>query len=240
MMQELGLLGEGAQAARLCASLAEQGWRVRCWPAPLAGGEPAATPAEAVAPGGLALSLLDGEALLEHAVTAGDGLVGGLGPGGVHLLLGSAPAPLVRRLAAAHEEHGSALLAAHLAGEPPALAVSGAAAAKRQARRLLAAIAAEITDLGPDPAAAMLAGAAAGLVACAAAEALAQALELAARHGLAPDAMEPLLHHALRPAEPPCRETTLKTARRALALADEAGLALPLAGMLREQALRGR
>lgn len=240
MVQDVAILGQGALASRLCGRLAARGWRVRCWPRPLDGAEPAANPAEAVVPGGLALSLLDDEALLERATVAGDGLLGGLGPGGVHLVSKSASPPLVRRLAAAHEEHGSALLGALLLGEPATIAVAGPLAARRQARRLLAALAADSLDLGPDPAAAMVAGLAADLVAAAAAEALREAGELAGRHGLASAVTVPLLRRVLSSADAATPGSFLRTARRALAMADEVDLALPMAGLLREQALQGR
>ena len=122
------------------------------------GGRIAATPAAAVVDADVVTSCLFDDASLIAAVTGPEGILAGMAPGAVHVSTTTVSPATVRRLAQAHTEHGSTLIACPVLGRPEVARagqlvgfVAGEPAAAQAARPVIEAFTREIVDVGVDP-----------------------------------------------------------------------------------------
>ena len=158
------------------------------------GARRADSPAQAVVPGGVAITWMANDAALE-AVTlgekGGEGFADTLGAGGLHLSMSTVSPETSRKLAKAHAERGSAFVAAPVFGRPDAAAarklyicVSGASAAKARARPILDLLGQRVQDFGEAPGAANLVKLSGNFMIASAIEAMAEAMALCEKNGI--------------------------------------------------------
>lgn len=208
MTESVGFAGLGSMGLPMARRLRAAGFALRVYNRTIdkaaelvaQGAQAVATPAETVAPGGIVVTMLANDAALE-AVTLGEGgFLAALGPGGVHVSMSTVSPPLARRLADAHQAHGSYYVAAPVLGRPPAAAagklfvlLSGPTAAKERVQPLLAALGQATHDLGDDPTQGHIAKLAANFMILALTEVYAETLTFAEKNGVGRQAMMQLL-----------------------------------------------
>lgn len=162
-LEAAGFLGLGALGTPIAANLLESGVALRVWNRTRAkaealagqGAAVAASPADAVARGGVVFSLLWDDASLD-GLMADAAFLDALGPGGVHVSMTTVTPAAARRAAAVHEQHGSTYLEAPIFGVPAqavarqlTVCLAGPGAAKSRVRPLLEAMgAARLSDFG--------------------------------------------------------------------------------------------
>ena len=199
MTETVGLIGLGGMGLSMAHNLLNKGFALRVYNRTpdkaseliARGAREAATPAAAVAPGGIVISMIANDAALETVTLGEQGVVTGLGSGGIHVSMSTVSPQLARRLADAHREHGSHYLAAPVLGRPAAAAagklfilLSGPAAAKQRAMPLLAAMGQATRDLGDDPAQGHVAKLAANFMILSLVEVYAEVLTFAQKNGI--------------------------------------------------------
>ncbi|MBK7715584.1 MAG: NAD(P)-dependent oxidoreductase [Gemmatimonadetes bacterium] len=125
-MTTLAFLGLGAMGAPMAANLVAAGFRVRAWnrsahrTESLAGAIPCRTPREAATGAEFVLTMLADDAAVEAVTFGPDGLLAALGGEALHLGMSTLSVAAVRRLVAAHADHGRVYLAAPVFGRPEA------------------------------------------------------------------------------------------------------------------------
>ena len=155
------------------------------------GARRAATPAEAVEAGGLAITMVSNDAALEAVTIGPGGLIEKLDKDGVHISMSTVSAAVVRRLAERHDAGGSHLICAPVFGRGAAaasgklwIAVAGAEAPKTRAVSLLEQLGQGVFDFGSLPEAAVTAKIAGNFMIVAATEAMAEAFALLQKIGV--------------------------------------------------------
>lgn len=149
------------------------------------------SPAQAVLPGGVVVTLMANDAALE-AVTLGEGgFAQQLGAGGLHISMSTVSPETSKRLAEAHARHGSLFVAAPVFGRPDAAAArklyicaSGSAEAKERAWPILRVLGQRVQDFGEAPGAANLVKLSGNFMIASAIEALAEAMALCEKNGI--------------------------------------------------------
>lgn len=163
MNESIGFIGLGALGAPLAANLLAAHTRLTIWnrtaakmdPLVEKGATPAGRPADAVARGGVVITILWDDASLEEVVRS-EGFLEKLGAGGVHVSMTTVTPETARRVAALHEAHGSTYVEATIFGIPAqavarqvVVCLAGAGAAKERVRPLLEAMGgSRIVDFG--------------------------------------------------------------------------------------------
>ncbi|BAL26964.1 NAD(P)-dependent oxidoreductase [Azoarcus sp. KH32C] len=195
----VAFIGLGAMGAPMARNLIAAGFAVTIYnrsrgPAEAFAAEGvriAASPADAVEPGGIVVTMLANDAALEAVTLGEDGFAARLGAGGMHISMSTVSAETSRRLAIEHAKLGSKLLAAPVFGRPEAAAArklwicqSGSDDAKERAQPVLAALGQKIHDFGTDPGAANVVKLSGNFLIFSAIEALSEALALAEKNGV--------------------------------------------------------
>ena len=224
-----------------------------------AGARRADTLAQACAGASLAFTMLaDDEALCGVALDA-QGLVASLGPGAIHVAMGTHGVDAIRRVALAHDGAAQQLVAAPVLGRPDVAAAgqlgivfAGPAPAVARCRPLLEAIGRRLFDAGVDPSGAVALKLANNFVLGCAIQAMSEAFSLVRRHGVAPAVLHDVLTEGMFGC--PAYKTyarliadegwdrvgfstslALKDLRLMLAAAADAGVPLPSGQQLRER-----
>jgi len=222
----------------------------------------AGSPAEAARTGIVFTMLANDEAL--YAVTEGpDGVLAGLPEGGIMVSMSTVSLAATRRIAAAVKGDGKRFVAAPVFGRPDAaeaarlfIPVAGPAAAVTRIEPLLAAMGQKTVHFGEDPTHAAMVKISGNFMLQTAIEGLAEALALVRKHGVDPaqylDFMTASLFTAplykiyggaiVEQRYTPAGfalPLALKDTKLALAAADEAGIPLPLADLIRDRFLIG-
>lgn len=151
----------------------------------------ATTPAEAVSPGGIVITIVANDAALESVTNGTDGFIDKMGADGLHISMSTISPALAESLAERHRDRGSHYLAAPVFGRPTAaaagklwIAMSGPDAAKTRARPLFEAMSQSIYDFGEQPSAANVAKLGGNFMIAAAIEAMGEAFALVEKHGI--------------------------------------------------------
>jgi 3-hydroxyisobutyrate dehydrogenase-like beta-hydroxyacid dehydrogenase len=269
MAQTIGFIGLGNMGAGMARRLLAAGHSLRVYnrtpekAAALveAGAGQAETPADAAAADGIVMTMLADDHALETVVLAEGGLLERLGPGGIHVALGTISPHTARRLAEAHEHRGALYLAAPVFGRPDAAAAgklwvvtSGPDAAKERVRPLLETFSQGIFDFGDDIGAANTVKLAGNFLIVAALEAMAEAFAMAEKRGIGRTRLAELLaatlfdcpvyrnygqmiaEHSHTPAGF-ALSLGLKDIRLVLETADAAAAPMPLASLLHDRLL---
>lgn len=195
----IAFIGLGAMGLPIATRLLEAGHQLRIYnrtsdrAAPLVahGAELVGTPAAAVEPDGLVLTMLADDAALETVTTGADGILDRLDGGGVHASLSTIAPRTARRLAEAHARKNACYVSAPVFGRPEAAAagtlsvlMAGDAIGKERLRPTLPAISRAVYDLGDDPGAANAVKLAGNFLIASAMQAMAEAFTLCERQGL--------------------------------------------------------
>ncbi|HEX2913164.1 MAG TPA: NAD(P)-dependent oxidoreductase [Chloroflexia bacterium] len=164
------------------------------------GAEEATTPVEAVQRGGLTISILWNDAVLEKTVTS-DGFLEKLGPGGIHLSMATIQPETARRMAKLHADYGCTFVEATIFGRPEAAAarelyipVAGPQAAKEKVWPLLEAMGGKgLFDFGEEIGAANVVKLIGNYLIFSAAQSMQEGLALAEKSGVDPKAVVQML-----------------------------------------------
>jgi 3-hydroxyisobutyrate dehydrogenase-like beta-hydroxyacid dehydrogenase len=199
MTEQVGVIGLGGMGSGMANRLLDQGFQVAAFNRTASaadalvarGARRAATPADAVAPDGVVISMVANDAALDAVSEGADGVLARLGPKGVHVSMSTISAELARSLAARHAARGSQFLAAPVFGRPDAAAAgklwilqSGTAAAKARARPVLEAMSQGIVEAGEAPDAAAIGKIAGNFLIASAMEAMSEAFALLEKSGV--------------------------------------------------------
>jgi 3-hydroxyisobutyrate dehydrogenase-like beta-hydroxyacid dehydrogenase len=265
----IGVVGLGGMGSGMAGRLLDTGHMVSVYnrsPGPAdrfvaRGATHARTPGGAVAPGGMAITMVANDAALESVVAGEGGLLDALGEGGVHISMSTISVALARSLAERHAARGSTFVAAPVFGRPDAAAsgklwilTSGDVAAKARVRPVLEALSQGIEDLGEAPDAAPAGKIAGNFLIAAATEAMGEAFALLDKSGVDTRAWHKLMSSSIfacpiyanygrfildRAFSPPGFKLTLgaKDIGLALAAGQEQAVPLPFASILRDRFL---
>ena len=149
------------------------------------------SPALAVKAGGVVISMLSNDAVLEQAVLGKDGFVDSLGEGGLHISMSTVSPDTSRKLAAEHAKRGSLFVAAPVFGRPDAAAartlficMSGSPEAKARAVPILNELGQRVQDFGDAAGAANVVKLSGNFMILSAIEAMAEAMALCEKNGV--------------------------------------------------------
>lgn len=199
MTSTIGLIGLGSMGEPIGKRLLDAGFGLRVYNRTpekaealvAAGAVLAETPADAVEPGGIVLTMVADDAALDVVTNGPDGLLSALGTGGVHVSLSTVAASAARAREAAHREVGATYLCAPVFGRPPAIlagklaiALSGDAKAKQRVRPVLEAFSGKIVDFGEASGAANAVKLCGNFLIASAIESVAEACALAEKSGV--------------------------------------------------------
>jgi 3-hydroxyisobutyrate dehydrogenase-like beta-hydroxyacid dehydrogenase len=198
-MESVGFIGLGLMGAPMAANLIKAGYGLTVYnrtvekakPLGDAGAKVASAPAGTASQGGIVVTMVADDRVLEQVTTGPDGFGERLGEGGVHLSMSTISPETSRRLAGWHAHRGSQYVAAPVFARPPAAAAgkmwivqSGPAAAKERVRPLLSAMGQGSFDFGEEPGAANVVKLAGNFLIGCVLEALAEAQTLAQKNGV--------------------------------------------------------
>lgn len=198
MSEAIGFIGIGAMGKPIAKRLIEAGYRVSVYnrtpskAAPLVeqGARQAASPAEAVESGGIAITMLSNDEAAEAVTLGDDGVLAKLG-NGVHISMSTISPDCTRRLASRHDAQGGHYVAAPVFGRPDAAAAgklwvvqAGPEEAKQRTAPLFEAFSQGVYDYGNDPSVANVVKLAGNFLIASAMEAMAEAFTLAEKNGV--------------------------------------------------------
>ncbi len=198
-LHPIGFIGLGRMGTAMAQNLLQHGIAMRVYnrtaakaePLVAAGAAHAKTPEDAVAAGGVVLTMLADDAAVEAAAFGPAGFGPRLGKGGVHISMSTIAPATAQRLSDLHASHGSVYLAAPVFGRPDAAAaaklwicLSGDPAAKQRARPLLNLLGQAVLDFGDSPTAAHVVKLCGNFMIAAAIEAMAEAFTLLEKAGV--------------------------------------------------------
>ncbi len=199
MNLEIGFIGLGSMGFPIAANIAAAGFPLTVWNRTASKAQPlvekgariAASPREVARAGGVVITMVADDAALESLVLGDAALAKQIAPGGIHLSMSTVAPATIRKLAEAHREAGSILLATPVFGRPDAAAarrmfvcISGDAAAKQKVRPILDAIGQAVFDFGETPESASVAKISGNFLIAAAMEAMGEAFAMAEKSGL--------------------------------------------------------
>ncbi len=149
------------------------------------------SPAQAVIPGGIVITMLSNDAALEEVTLGAEGFVDTLGPGGLHISMSTVSPATSHNLEARHAGRGSLFVAAPVFGRPEAAAarklwicLSGTEAARARAKPILDELGQGIHEFGDSPYAANIVKLSGNFMILSAIEAMAEAMALCEKSGL--------------------------------------------------------
>ena len=199
MPTTIAFIGLGAMGLPIASRLLEAGHRLRIYnrtrekAASLVarGAELVDTPAAAVEPDGLVLTMLADDAALEAVTTGVDGILDRLGEGGVHASFSTIAPRTARRLAETHAGKNASYVSAPVFGRPEAavagtlaVVMAGDAVGMERLRPILPAISRAVYDFGGDPGAANAVKLAGNFLIASAMQAMAEAFTFGEKQGL--------------------------------------------------------
>jgi len=209
---QVAMIGLGMMGAGMAGRLIDAGFDVAVYNrSPGAadalvarGARRAASPADAVTPGGIAVTMLANDAAVEQITCGEHGVLDTLGEGGVHVSMSTISPALAAALAERHAAAGSTYLGAPVFGRPEAaasgklwIALAGAAEAKARVQPVLACLSQGVFDLGEAPPLANVAKISGNFLIAAAIEGMAEAFSLVAKNGGDPQAFYALISQTL-------------------------------------------
>jgi 3-hydroxyisobutyrate dehydrogenase-like beta-hydroxyacid dehydrogenase len=197
MATAVAFIGIGSMGAPMAQQLIKAGFAVtiynrsaeKCSALQALGAQVAGSAAEAVSSGGIVITMLSNDAVLNDTMMR-QGVAAKLGSG-LHISMSTISGDTARSLAQLQASYGGDYLAAPVFGRPAAAAEgklwvtqSGPSKAKQIAQPLLAAMSQSITDFGDDPGAANVVKLCGNFMILSAVEAMSEAWALAEKSGL--------------------------------------------------------
>lgn len=264
----VAVIGLGGMGRGIAGRLIEQGFHPRVWnrtasvadPLVARGAARAESPADAVVPGGIAITMLANDAALHEVALGAHGFAERLGAG-VHVSMSTISVALSRTLAARHAALGGEWVAAPVFGRPDAAASgrlwiiqSGNPAAKARVKPVLEAVSQGLFDIGEAPDAAPAAKIAGNFLIASAMESMAEAFALLQKRGVDARIFHDVMSRGLfsgaihqnygrfildQAFSPPGFKLTLgaKDVGLALAAGAESDVPMPFASLLRDRFL---
>src|SRR6266481_2213392 len=212
MSETIGFIGLGHLGLPMATNLLNAGYALRVYNRTASkaeslvaqGAQLAPRPVDAVTTGGIVATIVWDDVALESVVMS-DGFVEQLGPGGIHLSMSTVLPATAKKLAALHAQHGSIYIEAPIFGRPEAavahqlwIPFAGPQSAKERVRPLLSAMGGQgIFDFGEEVGAATLVKLVGNFLIGSAALSLREALSMAEKNGVDPQAVVDMLTHTL-------------------------------------------
>jgi 3-hydroxyisobutyrate dehydrogenase-like beta-hydroxyacid dehydrogenase len=212
MATEIGFVGLGAMGLPMASNLIAAGHHLTVWNRTASKADPlvgrgarrAERPEDVARPGGVVISMLADDAALEHLVLGDAMIANRIAPDGIHISMSTVAPATTRRLARAHQEAGSTMIAAPVFGRPEAAAarrlwicVSGPPKARKAARPFFEAMGQGVFDFGDEPGAANVAKLAGNFLIAAALEAMGEVFAMAEKSGLDRNTLAAMLGQTL-------------------------------------------
>ena len=211
MKETIGFVGLGNMGLALATNLLKAGFGLRVYnrtaekarPLLDQGATLARTPADAIQPDGVVVTMVSDDDALEEVTLGPNGLLARLG-NGVHLSMSTVAPHTARRLAGLHRERGGSYVASPVFGKPDVareaklwVVTSGDASARSRVRRLQEAVGQQVFDFGDDAGAANAIKLAGNFLLGAAIESMAEAFTLAQKHGVQREQTHEFFSHTL-------------------------------------------
>lgn len=202
MSEKIAFFGLGSLGTPIAANLIRDGHQVTIWNRTSGkgrslielGAKEAESPAEAVSPGGVLVTVLADDAALELTVT--QEVLQRLGSGSLHISMSTISPATARRQALVHARYGVAYVAAPIFARPEAvtarigsLCVSGKAIAKERAKNIIAPSVKGFFDFGEEVGAANVVKLAGNFMIAASMEMMAEAFTMGEKNGVPRQAM---------------------------------------------------
>src|SRR5277367_5687644 len=168
MKETIGFIGLGGMGLAMATNLVKAGFGLcvynrtaeKARPLLELGARLARTPAEAASPGGVVVTMVSDDRVIEEVTLGADGLLGCLGDG-VHLSMSTIAPRTARRLADLHRERGGRYVASPVFGKPEVaahaklwIATAGDPSARARVRPLQEAVGQRVFEFGDEPGAA--------------------------------------------------------------------------------------
>ncbi|HWR14194.1 MAG TPA: NAD(P)-dependent oxidoreductase [Terriglobales bacterium] len=265
---KIAFLGIGNMGAAMARNLVKGSHEVRAWNRTQArvkevpGAIAAATPADAARGADLAFTMLADDAAVEAVVFGNDGILNALPKGAIHVSASTISVDLSRRMQKAHEGRGQQYVSAPVFGRPAAadagqlfVVAAGADDAVKKCEPLFATFGQKTFVMGNDPVSANVVKLAGNFLIATIIESLGEAVALTRKYDVEPQAFIDFLTSSLFAApifkiygglvasqqfEPAGFKLRLglKDIRLALAAGEAAQVPLPIADLMRANAVR--
>ena len=199
MKQPIGFIGLGNMGLPMASNLIDAGYKLKVYnrtaekaqPLIDKGAELAETPADVVTPGGIVITMLPNDDVVESTVLKEDGILPYLGKDGIHLSMSTLSPATANKLAQAHQEVNAYYLASPVLGRPDVaqagqlnICLSGNPDAKKRVQPLLEVLGQKVYDFGDTPESANVVKLSVNFSIAAAIEAMAEAFTLAEKNGI--------------------------------------------------------
>ncbi|MGL5832062.1 MAG: NAD(P)-dependent oxidoreductase, partial [Waterburya sp.] len=163
MKQPIGFIGLGNMGLPMANNLIDAGYKLKVYNRTAEkaqsliakGAELAQTSTDAVTPGGIMITMLPNDHIVEGTVLGDDGILKQLGRDGIHLSMSTLSPATVEKLAQAHQQAGAYYLASPVLGRPDVaqagklnICLSGDSAAKEKVQPLLEVLGQKVYDFG--------------------------------------------------------------------------------------------
>ncbi|TFW03290.1 NAD(P)-dependent oxidoreductase [Oxalobacteraceae bacterium OM1] len=212
---DIGFIGLGSMGHAMADNLLKAGHTLRVWNRSqdkardlvARGAQPADRPRDVAAPGGIVVTMVADDAALLDVVEGPNGIGEQLGAGGIHLSMSTVAPQTSARLAELHRAKGAAYVAAPVFGRPDAAAAkmlfilcAGPAQACQTAQPVLEAMGQKVFALGEDPQHANILKLNGNFMIMGVIEAMAEAMTLGEKYGLAREKTMEVLTQSIFPA----------------------------------------
>ena len=199
MKQPIGFIGLGNMGLPMANNLIDAGYKLKVYnrtaekaqPLIDKGAELADTPLDAITLGGIVITMLPNDKVVEGVVLGEDGILRKLGKEGIHLSMSTLSPATAKKLAQAHQDTNAYYLAAPVLGRPDVaeagklnICLSGNSAAKERVQPILKAMGQKVYDFGESPGSANVVKLSVNFSIAAAIEAMAEAFTLAQKNGI--------------------------------------------------------
>ena len=212
MKQPIGFIGLGNMGLPMANNLIDAGYKLKVYnrtaeKAQLLiekGAELANTPLDAITPGGIVITMLPNDRVVESVVLGEDGILRKLGKDGIHLSMSTLSPATAKKLAQAHQDTNAYYLASPVLGRPDVasegklnICLSGNPTAKERVQPVLEALGQKVYDFGESPGNANVVKLSVNFSIAAAIEAMAEAFTLAQKNGINRDRVAELFGETL-------------------------------------------
>ena len=215
MSEKIGFIGLGNLGLPVASNLLNAGYALRVYnrtaskaePLVAKGAQQVNRPTDAVTTGGIVVTLLWDDASLESIVKS-PGFLEQLGPDGIHISMSTVMPETAKKLAAMHAQHGSAYVEAPIFGRPEAVVTqklwipyTGPRQAKERVQPILKAMGGQgLFDFGEEVGAATTVKLVGNFLIISAGYSMREALSMAKKNGVDPQAVVNMLTQTLFPA----------------------------------------
>ena len=199
MKQPIGFIGLGNMGLPMATNLIDAGYKLKVYnrtaekaqPLVEKGAELADSPADAIVTGGIVITMLPNDRVVENVFLLDNGVLEKLGEEGIHLSMSTLSPTTAEKLAKAHQKAGAYYLGSPVLGRPDVaeagklnICLSGNNKAKERVKPLLEVLGQKVYDFGEAPGNANVIKLSVNFSIAAAIEAMAEAFTLAEKNGI--------------------------------------------------------